>query len=253
MDKGTVIGITLTLILILATMALGGSILMFFNIPSVLTVFLGTLAITLATDDLGVTLSAWKVALNAVFEKSLDGEEVLETVIRMSGIARANGVLALENEQVPPGFMEKGLRLLCDGMAPDELGATLDAELKYLKKRHERGQAIFRFMQGTAPAMGMIGTLIGLVAMLQTLDDPSKIGPSMAVALLTTLYGAIIAYGFCNPIATKLERRTTNEEQVLKLCIAGYVAIAKGDNPMVIREKLNAFLAPDDRKSEARD
>lgn len=250
MDKATLTGLVLSVFVITGTMLLGGSLLTFVDVPSIVVVFGGTFAATLVTDSFATVLGAGKVAMNAFFEKATPLEEVLDIILRLAGVARANGVLALENEKVPPGFMEKAMRLLTDGMAPEELSLTLQTELVYMKARHERGEGVFRFMKDTAPSMGMIGTLIGLVQMLQTLDDPSAIGPAMAVALLTTMYGAIIAFVVCGPIADKLARRTKEEEKMMLLVTEGFVSIAKGDNPMVTREKLNSFLAPDARKKD---
>jgi chemotaxis protein MotA len=250
MDKATLTGLVLSSIVIAGSMLLGGSIMMFVNVPSIVVVFGGTFAATLITDSFPVVLGAGKVAMNAILEKGTPADEALDVILRLAGVARANGVLALENEEVPPGFMEKALRLLCDGMAPEELSVTLQTEQVSMKSRHDRGVQVFTFMKDTAPSMGMIGTLIGLVQMLQTLDDPSAIGPAMAVALLTTMYGAIIAFLVCGPIADKLVRRTKEELKMMQLVTEGFVSIAKGDNPMVTREKLNSFLAPDVRKKD---
>jgi chemotaxis protein MotA len=135
-----------------------------------------------------------------------------------------------------------------DGLSPEIIEGILRGELKTLKQRHQRGQTVFRFMGTTAPAMGMVGTLIGLVQMLKTLDDPSTIGPAMAVALLTTLYGAVMAFVLFNPIASKLEARTSEEVAHNELAIAGVESILKGDNSMVIQSKLESFLSPAERR-----
>ncbi|MCP4500557.1 MAG: motility protein A [Deltaproteobacteria bacterium] len=250
MDKGTVIGLILAVVLIGGAMMLAGSIMMYVDVQSVLVVFGGTFATTLVKDRLPVVMNSIKVGLKAVLDEGQDVAETIETILRLAKVARSSGVLALENEEVPTEFMKKGLRLLCDGMAAEELQFTLDVERFSLVARHKRGQEIFTFMEANAPAMGMIGTLVGLVAMLQKLDNPSAIGPAMAVALLTTMYGAIVAFVICGPIAKKLESRTTEESKAMEIAIQGYVAIAKGDNPMIIREKLNSYLAPSLRQTE---
>ena len=138
-----------------------------------------------------------------------------------------------------------------DGLSPEVIHATLSTELSALRKRHERGHKTFRFMGATAPAMGMVGTLIGLVQMLQTLEDPAAIGPAMAIALLTTLYGAILAFLIFNPIAQKLEIRTNEETAQKTLAIVGVESILKGDNTLVIRSKLESFLSPTERDARA--
>ena len=140
--------------------------------------------------------------------------------------------------------MEKALRLVCDGVSVDAMRVTLGADLSSMQRRHERGETLFRFAASQAPALGMIGTLIGLVQMLKNMSDPSQIGPAMAVALLTTLYGAMIAFLFCNPIAEKLKRRTDEESVVMKVVMEGFASISVGEHPMLLQEKLNSYLAP---------
>jgi len=250
MDKGTIIGAILSVVLIGGAMMLAGSIMMYVDVQSVLVVFGGTFATTLIKDRMPVILNSVKVAMQVVKDEGHNLGETIETILRLAKVARSSGVLALENEEVPTEFMKKGLRLLCDGMAAEELQFTLDVERFALIDRHKRSKDVFDFMAANAPSMGMIGTLVGLVAMLQKLDNPSAIGPAMAVALLTTMYGAIIAFVICGPIAQKLDSRTKEESMAMEIAIQGYVAIAKGDNPMIIREKLNSYLAPSDRTTD---
>lgn len=145
--------------------------------------------------------------------------------------------------------MARGVRLGVDGLSPELITETLKGELSAMKERHERGQQIFKFMSTTAPSMGLIGTIIGLVQMLQNLDDPDSIGPAMAVAVLTTLYGAILAFVVYGPIGEKLANRTAEEVAVKKLAIAGVESILKEDNSMVIQSKLESFLSPEERES----
>ena len=250
MDKSTIIGGIAAVILIAGSMALGGSIMMYVDVQSILIVIGGTIATTMIKERMNVVFGAFGVAMKAVKDGAVDFNQTIETVLHLAKIARASGVLALENEEVPTDFMKKGLRLLTDGMAAEELRAALETERLCLNHRHKRGRDVFKFMSGNAPAMGMIGTLVGLVAMLQTLNDPSAIGPAMAIALLTTLYGALIAFVVCGPIAEKLDTRTKEESLAMEIALEGYVSIAKGDNPMIIREKLNGYLAPKDRQTD---
>ena len=147
--------------------------------------------------------------------------------------------------------MAGGVRLGVDGLSPELITETLKGELSAMKERHERGQQIFKFMSATAPSMGLIGTIIGLVQMLQNLDDPDSIGPAMAVALLTTLYGAILAFVVYGLIGEKLANRTAEEVAVKKPAIAGVESILKGDNSMVIQSKLESFLSPEERETLA--
>ena len=161
-----------------------------------------------------------------------------------------DGALALENEEIDDAFLAKGVRLAVDGLAPDEVHGALMSEMRSLKERHRQGYRIFRFMGSTAPAMGMIGTLIGLVQMLQTMDDPASIGPSMAVALLTTLYGALFAFLVFIPMADKLECRTKDEARNMSVVIMGVDSLLKGENPRFMRDKLDSFLEPKQRESK---
>ncbi len=244
MDKGSIIGFILAAILILGSMALGGSILMYVDVQSVLIVFGGTVATTLAKERMEVVMGAFAVAKNAIFDQGHDLDVVITRIVELSKKARESGVLALESEEVPTDFMKKGLRLVTDGVSSEEIEEALEMERISLLRRHKRGRDVFKFMTGIAPSMGMIGTLIGLVAMLQTLDNPAAIGPAMAVALLTTLYGALVAFVICQPIAEKLASRTDEEAVSMEVALRGFAAIARGDRPVLIQEKLEAFLLP---------
>ncbi|MCG8588501.1 MAG: MotA/TolQ/ExbB proton channel family protein [Proteobacteria bacterium] len=247
MDLGTLVGIVLGFGLILGSMALGGGIMPFVNVQSVLIVVGGTLSATLINQRVPYVLGAIKVMLQAFFDRSRPADEMIPTIVHLAGKARKEGLVSLEGEQIDDDFMARGVRLGVDGLSPDIIKTTLTSELFALKQRHQRGQKIFRFMGGTAPSMGLIGTIIGLVQMLRNLEDPDSIGPAMAVALLTTLYGAILAFLVFNPIADKLENRTVEEVHRKRLAIVGVESILKGDNSMVIQSKLDAFLSPEER------
>ncbi|MCG8557581.1 MAG: MotA/TolQ/ExbB proton channel family protein [Proteobacteria bacterium] len=247
MDIATLIGIVAGFGLIVGSILLGGSLAAFIDPPSLLIVVGGTIAATLMAENLDRVVGAFKVARNAFFNKSSDITDTIETILKLSNIARREGVLALENQQVGDPFLAKGVRMAVDGIPQEEIRETLAAELVSMKARHGRGQKLFKFMGSTAPSMGMIGTLIGLVQMLQALDDPSSIGPAMAVALLTTMYGAICAFLVFNPIAEKLERRTIEEVQNMTLVIEGVESIVKGQNAGIIKDKLEARLSPANR------
>jgi len=250
-DIATIVGIVLCFGLIIGSILMGGSITAFVDIPSVLIVFGGTIACTLTMERLERVLGAFKVAMNAIRAgKTASVSETIKRIVELSAIARREGVLALENETVDDEFLAKGVRMAVDGMAEEEILATLQAELVAMKERHSRGQKLFKFMTATAPSMGMIGTLIGLVQMLQTLDDPSSIGPAMAVALLTTMYGAILAFVVCGPIAEKLGLRSKEEAARMTVVIEGIASIVKGQNAAIIQEKLEARLAPQEREGQ---
>ena len=253
MDLATLIGIVLGFILIIVSMALGGPVSAFVNAPGLLIVVGGTIAATLINETMAHTIGAMKVAGQAFSEKKLEPHTMIEQIVALATKARKEGLVSLEGEPIDDVFLARGVRLGVDGLSPEVIHETLSTELSALKKRHERGHTIFRFMGATAPAMGMVGTLIGLVQMLQTLEDPAAIGPAMAVALLTTLYGAILAFLIFNPIAGKLEVRTKEESAAKGLAIVGVESILRGDNTLVIQSKLESFLAPGDREGRGED
>ncbi len=251
MDKATLIGIVAGFGLIIGAIMIGGSIVAFIDIPSLLIVGGGTVAACLIMERLQRVVGAFKVAKNAFFEKPSDATETIKTILELSNVARREGILALENKQVSDPFLAKGLRMAVDGIPREEIRETLTVELVSMKQRHQRGQKFFKFAATTAPSMGMIGTLIGLVQMLQTLDDPSAIGPSMAIALLTTMYGAVLAFFICGPIAEKLDRRTQEESASMTVVIEGVDSIVKGHNAAVIKDKLEARLEPGQRTTDS--
>ncbi len=251
MDLATVLGIVLGFGLVIGSILIGGSLSAFVDIPSLLIVFGGTISSTLTAEKLPRVIGAIKVAKNAFRTPSGDAVASIKRILELSQIARKEGLLALENEKIDDEFLGKGVRMAVDGLPPEQIRETLQAELVAMKRRHSRGQKLFKFMGATAPSMGMIGTLIGLVQMLQALDDPSSIGPAMAVALLTTMYGAIFAFMIFNPIAEKLERYGAEETANMTVIIEGIDALVKGQHATVIKEKLEARLPPQLRKIEA--
>jgi len=244
MDIATLIGIVAGFSLIIGSMASGGSLGAFLNVPGLMIVGGGTIAATLINESLSHVTGALRVGLQAFFLKRSDAAATIQQVIELAAKARKEGLVSLENENIEDEFLARGVRLGVDGLSPEAIESILRAELQTLKQRHQRGQKIFKFMGSTAPAMGMVGTLVGLVQMLKTLDDPSAIGPAMAIALLTTLYGAIIAFVLCNPIASKLENRTAEEVAQKQLALIGVNSILNGENSMVIQSKLDAYLSP---------
>ncbi len=248
MDIATVVGIVLGAGLVVGSILLGGSLMMFVNIPSILIVVGGTIAATLTSERLPVCIAAIKIALQAFNQPTHAVNETIDTLVNLANVMRKNGLLALENEKIDDAFLAKGVRMALDGVDPSAVRSALVGELQSLRDRHKKGQRMFRFMGATAPAMGMVGTLIGLVQMLQTMSDPSSIGPAMAVALLTTLYGALLAFFLFNPIADKLEGRTKDEVRNMAVIVEGIESVLNKENPRIIRERLEAFLDPEHRK-----
>jgi len=220
----------------------------FVDAQSALIVIGGTIAATFVCQKLNNVLAGFQLFMQALFDKTRPVDDLVPLIIHLAAKARKEGLVSLEGETIEDPFMARGVRLGVDGLSPDIIKVTLSSELQALKARHESGQAIWKFMSATAPSMGLIGTIIGLVQMLQNLDDPDSIGPAMAVALLTTLYGAILAFIIFGPIAEKLSNRTSDEVSAKKLAIVGVESILKGDNTMVIQSKLEAFLSPAERE-----
>lgn len=250
MDLATILGIVLGLGLIIGSIMMGGDIMSFINVPGLAIVLGGTAAATLIMQRLVVVIGAFKVGMNVLFNRYKSPEDLIKIISNLATIARKEGLLAFEKEKIKDEFLDKGIKLLSDGLNEKEVVSILRTELIYLKNRHRRGQKIFKFMAATSPAMGMVGTLIGLVQMLQVLDDPSAIGPAMATALLTTFYGAVMAFLFFGPMATKLENKTEDETVRLEMIIAGTVGIANGVNPRLIEMNLASFLEPKEREGK---
>lgn len=242
MDLATLIGLLGAFGIVFTAMILGGSLDVFVNVPSMLIVFLGSLMVVMMKFGLGQFLSAFKVAIKAFIFKTDKPEDLIQQSIELAGLARKNGLLALESVEINNGFMKKGIQYLVDGLDGEVVRSTLVKEKNKAVERHDIGQRIFKAIGDVGPAMGMIGTLIGLVQMLSAMDDPKSIGPSMAVALLTTLYGAMLATMFALPIADKLCLRSEEEELSQALLIDAVMGIQAGLNPRVIEELLKTYL-----------
>ncbi|RLB33544.1 MAG: motility protein A, partial [Deltaproteobacteria bacterium] len=213
MDIATLVGIVLSFALVLSAIMMGSSLSIFINIPSVMIVVGGTLGATMINYPLPDILKVTKVVKNAFFMKKMTASELIATFVNLAGIARREGILALESKlnEMNDEFMKKGMQLSVDGLEPAAIKEILETEIEAIQDRHKLGAEIFTTMGTFAPALGMIGTLIGLVQMLQTMSDPSTIGPAMAVALLTTFYGAVMANILFLPIAGKLKNRSSEE------------------------------------------
>ena len=250
MDLATLIGLVGGFLTVGAAIALGGAPGAFVDVPSIVIVCVGTMLVTLMKFSLGQFLGATKVAINAFMGKMPSAQELIDKAVELANQARTNGLLALEEAEVPDEFFQKSINLLVDGHDPEVVKSVLNKDMNLTLSRHKDGQAIFKAIGDVAPAMGMIGTLIGLVQMLGSMDDPKKIGPAMAVALLTTLYGAVIANMVALPIANKLELRSAEERLAKSLIIDAVVAIQDGQNPRVIADMLKNYLPKSRRSTE---
>ena len=250
MDLATIVGILGAMGLIVATMLMSGDLGMFINIPSLVIVFGGSLFAVMAKFGLGQFLGAAKVAGKSFSNKNPDPVDLIDEIVELADIARKGGLLSLEGKEVGNEFLQKGIQLLVDGHDPEVVKTLLSKDKTEAEARHANGSQIFMSLSSMAPAMGMIGTLIGLVAMLANMDDPKSIGPAMAVALLTTLYGAILANAFCEPVADKLSLRAAEEAMVKSLIIDALLAIQGGQNPRVIDTMLRNYL-PEGKRGSA--
>jgi chemotaxis protein MotA len=245
-DLATIVGLVLAWGLVLSAILSGGSLTTFIDYPSIMIVVGGTFACALTNFPLPAVLGLVNVTKNAFFTKPSSALDTVSTLVSFAERARREGILALEGsmDEIDDDFIRSGLRLAVDGVEPELIKDILQTELAFIEDRHRNGQSIFTYMGSAAPAMGMIGTLVGLVKMLKNLDDPSTIGPSMAIALLTTLYGALMANLAFIPLAGKLKARSQEEILIKEVAIEGVMSIQSGDNPRILEQKLLAFLAP---------
>lgn len=251
MDLATLIGLLGALGIIVSAIVVGGSAIIFVNVPSILIVVGGSLFAVLMKFQLGHFLGAFKIAAKAFLNKGDSAQALIQEGIELANIARKEGVLGLEGRDIKNEFLKRGIQLCVDGHDPAFVRNMLSKDINLTIERHEQGQAIFKSIGDMAPAMGMIGTLIGLVQMLSAMDDPKKIGPAMAVALLTTLYGAVIANAFALPIADKLALRSQEERLNRALILETISSIQEGINPRIMEELLKTYLPTSKREQPA--
>lgn len=255
MDIATIVGLAGAFALILLAIITGGDFIIFLDPQAMMVVIGGTFGATMVQHPLRDILSALNVGKNAFIYQETPPNVIIERLIRFANVARKEGLLSLENsisEVKDDPFFAKGLQMAADGQDPESMREMLDKEVEYIQERHDRGADIFAALGGYAPAMGMVGTLIGLVQMLRNLDDPSSIGPAMAMALLTTLYGTILGNIVFLPMSGKLKNRSESEILKKTLIIEGIHSILVGENPRIMEQKLHAFLAPKERASNFR-
>ena len=246
MDLATIGGLIAGMGLIIGSIMAGGGLAMFVDVPSLLTVVGGATAAIFINFPVGKVLALGKVVKKAVLFDAEDTVAIIEKMVGYAERARKEGMLALEEdcETEPDKFLAKGLRLAVDGTDPQLLSRIMETDLGALETRHKEGRSMMEQLGMFAPAFGMIGTLIGLVQMLANLSDPSAIGSGMAIALLTTFYGAIIANLIALPIAGKLKARSHEELHSREMIIEGIMSIQSGDSPRIVQEKLKSYLTP---------
>jgi len=250
MDIATVIGIICGFSCIVVSICAGSSAAMFIHIPSMMITVGGMISATLIHFSLGQVLKIVPVVKKTLFCKLLPVQEVIQRMVNYSAINRRDGALALERhtQDITDPFMLKSLQMVIDGQSPEKIEQTLANEIRCLQERHEDGKKILDFMGASAPAFGMIGTLIGLIAMLSSLDDPSGIGQGMAVALITTFYGALLANLIFIPLAGKLSIRSKQESLVMEMIMEGAMGIASGQSPTEVRERMQTYLSARNRE-----
>ena len=247
MDFTTIGGLVLSTIFLIIGITLARDLIVFWNAPSVMiTVGCSLCAAILTAQPWSKSKHVLKVMKITFVKQKYEYREVISTLTSFAEKARREGLLALEDdiEQLKDDFLQKCLQLVVDGTDPALVKIIMDTDLFYMDDRHKNGKKILQDLATLAPAFGMIGTLIGLVIMLKNLENISMIGPSMAVALITTFYGAIMANMICTPMAYKLDAYNKDELNIKQMMIEGMLAIQAGDNPRIVEERLKAFLAP---------
>jgi len=241
-DIATIVGILGAVGMVLMAMLLGGSLGIFINIPSVLIVFAGITFVAMSKFTLDQFLGVGKIVGKAFSFTMVKPEDLITEIVELADGARKGGLLSLEGKETSSDFLSKGIQLLVDGHDPDVVKTLLNKDMTMTTDRHKDGSSFFTALADVAPAMGMIGTLIGLVGMLANMDDPKTIGPAMAVALLTTLYGSFLATVIAIPVADKLVVRAKQEQIIQKMAIDGLLAIQAGQNPRIIESMLKSYL-----------
>ena len=236
--------------MIILAILTGGGAGMFLNIPSLMIVVGGMVASTLIHFSLGTVLKIFSVAKKTVFSQLPPEQEVVQRMVDCAAVNRRDGALALERQaqDIEDGFLVKGLQMLIDGQSEEAIEQQLNTEVEYLAERHATGKKVLEFMGASAPAFGMIGTLIGLIQMLQNLSDPSGLGLGMSTALRTTFYGALLANLVFLPLAGKLDLRSKTETLQKQMIIEGLLSIARGESPTAVRERMQAFLDAKNRQ-----
>lgn len=249
MDLATLLGIIIGTVLLVVSIAIEGDISLYWSLSSILIVFGGTFAATMINFSMSQVLSVLPLLRVAFSQQKTNSIGVIDTLVEFAETSRREGLLALEEKAMALNepFLEKGIQLVVDGTDAELVRNILEIELAFLEERHRLGQRIFEQMGALSPAFGMIGTLIGLIAMLGDLDDADQIGMGMAVALITTLYGAVAANLIFIPVAGKLRLKSEEEILIKQVMIEGILSIQAGENPRIVEEKLKSFLSPGER------
>lgn len=257
MDLASIVGLVVCFVLVIFGITFDdgglafGNLTAFIDVPSAIITFGGAFCCVLAMcGDFKDFINKLKTSSKVMKMQQSEVIESIKKLIQFANIARKEGLLALENQarDIEDPFLRKGLMLMVDGTEAELLSGIMDTELSAMEDRHKEAIGFWENIASMGPAWGMIGTLIGLVNMLKALDDPSSIGPAMAVALITTLYGSLLANWIATPVATKLKKKSGEEVLAKQILVEGILSIQAGENPRVIEEKLKSFLSPADRE-----
>ena len=250
-DIATIIGIVVSFGLMIWAILMGGPLSLFIDMPSIAIVFGGTAGVALISFPLADVLGTIAIFKKTVLIREADTNALIAQMMEFATKARKGGILSLQDsiDQVEDQFLVKALQMAVDGQEPADLKTMLQTEIDNIAARHSNGAQILDTMGAIAPAMGMVGTLIGLVQMLQNMSDPAAIGPAMAVALLTTFYGAVLANVLFLPMAGKLKTRSKTEILQKTVITEGMESIISGENPRIMEQKLHAYIAPRKRES----
>lgn len=252
MDIASILGLVICLgMMVLGIITSGGvgAFKNFLDVPSAAVTFGGAFCCILASNSLNNFVEGLKSFSLILKAPAYNTADTINKIIELSNVARKEGLLSLEeaSSQIDDAFLKKGILLIVDGTDPDLVRGIMETELVCIEARHKSKIGFWDDVGAMGPAWGMIGTLLGLVNMLQNMSDPSSIGPSMAVALITTLYGSVLANWICAPVSKKLSYNNSVEITEKEVMIEGLLSIQAGENPRVIEEKLKSFLAPKDR------
>ncbi len=252
MDLSTIIGLFVGWGLVMSAILSSPGWGFFFDVGAAMIVIGGTAGSVIISFPFEYLLRLPAVLTKTLMHKAPSNSATIAQLVDIAEKARREGILAIERElaTIDDDFMRDGIRLAVDGTDPDTIRTILEIDLATSDARHQMGKGLLKGISTYAPAFGMIGTLIGLIQMLQALDDPSQIGIGMANALVTTFYGALIANLLAMPLVGKLDIRNKEEMERRELVVEGILSIQSGDNPRVVQDKLNTYLAPSKRPTE---
>ena len=250
MDLGTIVGLVGCPILVIGAMALGGDLGMYWDFPSIIIVLGGATFSVMVRWPMPGFVSGMVAGLKAVTSTIPDPKSIIDKIVELADTARKGSILALEKVDIEEPFLAKAVRLMVDGYDPKVIDELIELEIDNISSRHKYGYSVFENMGEACPAFGMIGTVIGLIVIMANLSDPDKIGPGLAVALITTLYGSMVANMIFIPVGQKLKWRSSEETLNMEIVREGVASITKGENPRSIREKLESFLSGNQRNQD---